>query len=180
MKARDAIEALKALNPNAEVHYSQACDAEPNVSFVYLYGEHPKAVGKEGDPAPKPPISTFCVIAVDSGGDLDIGVGASHCSPQDCPNRKTGRKIARARAMGALESQSLIHAKNDQFSDCDPDVIGAVFVPGTITNESFNDFGVLPEQTVTRLLAVIAHFQRVHESPRDGTPGIPTLLAQLV
>jgi hypothetical protein len=115
------------------------------VEYVYGYEQRNKQ---------KVPVYTVAIVHEEYDGDIYFGIGLSICSDNDQPIKTEGRKIALARARGAIARQGDIESKPRNQSDPTDCILLGMRTPWEDAHASILDFE-LPLALTSRVYAAI-------------------------
>ncbi len=115
------------------------------------------------------PARTVAIIREVVGDEELFGVGVSFCSKSDFPNRSKGRRIAIARAKGAIAKGSMLHSG---IHHCTEDVIASTKLIGQCANYDdmmlvISDFGFSLEFT-TRIGNALTYIMEKHVAEEEA------------
>jgi len=85
----------------------------PFIDFIYGY---------ENRNGPEIPICTVCIIPYMKEDELYFGIGYTECSDDDFPVKAKGRRLAEARARGAIKAKRNLTFKD--WSELSPPICG--------------------------------------------------------
>ncbi len=123
-----------------------------NVEFTYEYHK------RNGHPVPKTTVAMIPVPSKTRG--FRVAMGWSWCSRRDNPNKRKGRSIAHARALGVIEHENEI-IKTRQGA-----TIGIVLFPTHVTADYMSRHFGFNLQTAERLAFSAQHLVKLHNAAK--------------